>query len=120
MFFDRFKELCERNHVSCKKAVLDMGLSNSIATKWKKTGATPTGDTLNLISKYFGVSVSYLLSGDEEKSVYVEPGAAEELERLRDEERALLHVTRGMTAEQVRAMVEFAKMMRGNNADRGN
>lgn len=41
-----------------------MGLSNSIATKWKKTGATPNGETLNIIAEYFGVSIDYLLGAE--------------------------------------------------------
>lgn len=61
MFFDTFKALCDKKGVSCKRAVTDMGLSNSLATKWKKTGATPQGETLNKVATYFGVSVDSLL-----------------------------------------------------------
>ena len=66
MFFDIFSELCAKKGVSCKRAAEDIGLSNSITTKWKKTGATPSGDTLSRIASYFGVSVGYLL-GEETK-----------------------------------------------------
>lgn len=66
MFFDIFSELCDKKGVSCKRAAEDIGLSNSITTKWKKTGATPSGKTLNKIANYFGVSISELL-GKEEK-----------------------------------------------------
>lgn len=66
MFFDIFSELCAKKGVSCKRAAEDIGLSNSITTKWKKTGATPSGKTLNKIADYFGVSISELL-GKEEK-----------------------------------------------------
>lgn len=61
MFYDRFKELCDARKISCNKAALEIGLSNATPTKWKKTGATPTGETLQLIAAYFGVSESYLL-----------------------------------------------------------
>ena len=40
-----------------------MGLSRSIGTKWKKTGATPNTETLKTISEYFGVSVEDLVDG---------------------------------------------------------
>lgn len=66
MFYDRFKSLCDAKGVSCKKAVMDIGLSNSIATKWKKTGATPNGETLLKIAAYFEISVEELI-GDEKK-----------------------------------------------------
>ena len=67
MFFDIFYDLCKKKGISCKKAAEDIGLSNSITTKWKKTGATPGGDTLQRIAEYFGVSIDYLL-GKEAKS----------------------------------------------------
>lgn len=61
MFFDIFYELCKAKGVSCKKAAEEIGLSNSITTKWKKTGATPSGETLDKVAAYFGVSTDYLL-----------------------------------------------------------
>ena len=68
MFYDRFKQLCEQKGVSCNKAVLEIGLSNATPTKWRKTGATPNGDTLNRIAAYFGVSLDYLLDEKTEKA----------------------------------------------------
>ena len=61
MFFDIFNELCKAKPISCKRAAEDMGLSNSITTKWKKTGATPSGETLEKVANYFGVTTDYLL-----------------------------------------------------------
>lgn len=68
MFFDIFYDLCKKKGISCKKAAEDIGLSNSITTKWKKTGATPGGDTLNRIANYFGVSTDYLLGKESKKA----------------------------------------------------
>lgn len=68
MFFDIFYDLCKKKGISCKKAAEDIGLSNSITTKWKKTGATPGGDTLNRIANYFDVSTDYLLGKEAEKA----------------------------------------------------
>lgn len=61
MFYDTFKRLCEEKGVSCNKAALEIGLSNATPTKWKKTGATPDSSTLAKVSRYFNVSISYLL-----------------------------------------------------------
>lgn len=66
MFFDIFIALCDKKGVSCTHAAKEMGLSNSITTKWKKTGATPGGETLDKVAAYFNVSTDYLL-GKEEK-----------------------------------------------------
>lgn len=69
MFFDIFYGLCQSKGISCKRAAEDMGLSNSITTKWKKTGATPSGDTLHRIAEYFGVTVDYLLGKEKAPTV---------------------------------------------------
>ena len=61
MFYDRFKQLCAEKGISCNKAALEIGLSNATPTKWKKTGATPAGETLDRIAAYFGVTTDFLL-----------------------------------------------------------
>lgn len=66
MFYDLFCELCSKKKISPTKASLEIGLSKSTATKWKNTGATPQGETLNKIAAYFDVSADYLL-GNEQK-----------------------------------------------------
>lgn len=66
MFYDVFKRLCDEKGISCNRAATEMGLSNATATKWKKTRATPSGDTLSKIAVYFDVSIDDLL-GNEEK-----------------------------------------------------
>lgn len=66
MFYDLFCKLCDEKGVSVTKATTDIGLSRTIGTKWKKTGATPNGETLNKISAYFGVSIDYLLGTEDE------------------------------------------------------
>ena len=61
---DRFCRLCQEKGVSPTRATVEIGLSRTIGTKWKKTGATPQGDTLQKIADYFGVSVDYLLGNE--------------------------------------------------------
>lgn len=74
MFFDVFKALCDKKDISPKRATEEIGLSNSITTKWKKTGATPKGETLQKIADYFGVTTDYLLTGEETKKAPTQEG----------------------------------------------
>ena len=67
MFYDRFKALCENKKTTPTRAAIDMGFSNSITTKWKKTGATPDGITLAKIAEYFGITVDELLGKEKQK-----------------------------------------------------
>ena len=93
MFYDVFKRLCDEKGVSCNRAATEIGLSNATATKWKKTGATPSGDTLSKIAVYFDVSIDVLL-GNEEKpapenrnglSIKEQKDIARKLEKMMDE-----------------------------------
>ena len=61
MFYDRYTALCQAKGISRSRAAQEMGLSNSTVTKWKTTGATPSGETLSRVSAYFGVPVGELL-----------------------------------------------------------
>lgn len=66
MFYDVYSELCLEKGVSCSRAAKEIGLSNSTVTKWKNTGAVPSGDTLAKVAAYFGVSVNDLI-GEQKK-----------------------------------------------------
>lgn len=68
MFYDLYSDLCKERGVSLNKAASEMGLSNSTVTKWKKTKATPSGDTLSKVAEYFNVSMDFLLSHSTEKA----------------------------------------------------
>lgn len=78
MFYDVFSSLCSSKGVSCKRAAIEIGLSNSTPTKWKNSGATPNGDTLNKIADYFGVTTDFLLTGEQKEKPSAKIG--EELE----------------------------------------
>lgn len=84
MFYDRFKGMCAEKKITPTRAALDMGFSNSITTKWKKTGATPDGVTLAKIADYFGITVDELLGKEKQ------PTDGE----LSDEEKAMLDLFR--------------------------
>ena len=114
MFYDVFKELCEAKKISCKAAAMEMGFSNSTASKWKRTKATPNGDTLNRVADYFGVSVSYLLSrqGDDVLDNEKAPTAGESSERnavLTEGEEAMLALFRRVPADKQKLVIEMIR-----------
>ena len=98
MFFDVFKGLCERKGISPKRAAEDMGLSNSITTKWKKTGATPNGETLNRIADYFGVTADFLLG-------------RRPPEGLSHEEEELVRLYRALSAQGKRLLRSIGELL---------
>lgn len=63
MFYDRFIKLCNEKGIKPTPLVVGMGLSSSNVSQWKK-GSTPRPEVLQRLAEYFGVSVSYLMFGD--------------------------------------------------------
>lgn len=82
MFYDTFKALCDEKGVSVSKACVEMGLSRSIAAKWKNTRTNPSAEVLPKIAKYFGVSADYLLGTETEKVPAPESGRSARKEDL--------------------------------------
>ena len=115
MFFDIFKLLCEKKGVSPKKATEDIGLSNSITTKWKKTGATPKGDTLQRIADYFGVTTDYLLTGEETKKAPTQEGQRKVSD---DDIKFALWGTREIDDDVLDRVRQFAKFAQENEKNK--
>ena len=115
MFFDIFKLLCEKKGVSPKKATEDIGLSNSITTKWKKTGATPKGDTLQRIADYFGVTTDYLLTGEETKKAPTQEGERKDSD---DDIKFALWGTREIDDDVLDRVRQFAKFAQENEKNK--
>lgn len=89
VFYDRFEELCRAKGVKPQRACIEMGLSRSIAAKWKNTGTKPSADVLPKIADYFNVSIEFLLSGEQTQTAPTltqkdERDIAKDLERIMD------------------------------------
>lgn len=74
----------------------DIGLSKSAPIKWRTTGATPNGETLNKIAEYFSVSVSVLF-GEETKKAPT-PKGEREMDDLTNE---ILNELEGMSHAEI-------------------
>ena len=79
MFYERFVQLCRQKGVSTSKAAIDAGLSKSTVTKWKKDpGTKPSGNVIDKLCRYFGISVSELLGYVEEEEGSSRPRPTQE------------------------------------------
>lgn len=112
MFYDLFCKLCSEKSISPTKASLEIGLSKSTATKWKNTGATPSGDTLNKIANYFNVSVDYLLGKEQkERASSLDEKKPEDI-TLDDFTYAFLDESKELTEENKQKLLEMAKFFK--------
>lgn len=63
-FYKRYCELCTKAGKTVSGAAAAVGLSNAAANGWEN-GKIPNDTTLVKLSKYFGVTVEYLKTGEE-------------------------------------------------------
>lgn len=111
MFYDKFVFLCKEKGVAPTRAALDIGLSKSAPIKWRTTGATPNGETLNKIAEYFSVSVSVLL-GEETKKAPTPEGEREIT--MDDFTYAFYKESRDLPDEKKKMLLDMARFMKSD------
>lgn len=83
MSYETFRSLCEQRHVTPAVVSRATGIASSTLTEWKKGRYAPKTDKLQKIADYFGVSVEYLMTGEEpEEGYYVNPETAEMAQKI--------------------------------------
>lgn len=85
-FYERIESLRKERGISQGNLEKELGFSNGSYSKWKNS--MPTPDRLQKLAEYFGVSVNYLMTGENAPSA----------DMARDEhERTLLTLCRNAT-----------------------
>lgn len=91
--YEIFSDLLQKYGVTAYKVSKETGVSQSTLSDWKRGISTPKQDKLQKIADYFGVSLTYLLTGNEteqknEKSSELnsrdERDIAKDLDRIMD------------------------------------
>lgn len=59
--YEKFKELCEKNHKNQTEVLKELGISASNAANWRKRGGSVRTDVLLKLADYFNVTVDELL-----------------------------------------------------------
>lgn len=73
-----FERLCKERGVSVYRVCEATGIKSSAMSNWKAGKYNFKSDKLKLIADYFGVTVDYLLTGEEpEEGYYVNPETAD-------------------------------------------
>ena len=63
--FDRVKELCELKGINVSQLEKEIGISQGAAYKWRTS--SPSKKMFEKLSDYFGVSIDFLMTGEEKK-----------------------------------------------------
>lgn len=102
MFYEIYRDLCLSRGVSPNGVAKELSIASGAVTGWKN-GRVPQPATLRKIADYFGVSVEYLLNGQEKK-----PSETEDLEEIRV---ALFGGDTEVTPEMWEEVKQFARFV---------
>ena len=108
---DRVKILCKNKGVSQGKMEREIGISNGASSKWKNS--SPSMEILQKLAEYFGVSLEYLMNGEEKEGVekyYLNEETAEIAQEIYEnkEIRMLFDVARDADPEDLKALHSMA------------
>ena len=107
--FERIEELRNSRGISQGKLEKELGFSNGSISKWKNS--TPNPERLKKLADYFGVSVEYLMTGEEQNGYYLNEETAKLAQEMFEDEdmRSLFDMKRKMPPERFKAHMEFMK-----------
>lgn len=78
MFYDIFEALCRERKIAPSALARKLGMSPSTPGRWR-TGSAPDLETAQKLAEFFGVTIDYLVSGEEKyknAASYVSGGSA--------------------------------------------
>lgn len=96
--YEYFQRLLDKYGVTAYKVAKETGVTTATLTNWKKGKYTPKPDKLQKIADYFGVPLSYLLTGkaeEEVKSKSPELTAKDERDIAKDLDRIMGEIRKG-------------------------
>ena len=108
---ERVKKLCKKNKIPISKLERDLGFSNGYIGQLRK-GVFPD-DRLAKIAEYFGVSVDYLMTGEEKENYYINPETAKIAQEVFEdpELRILFDASRDLSPEDLQAVITMVKAL---------
>ena len=110
---ERIKNLCYRKEISIRQLERETGLADRTIGRWDTN--MPSIDRVKKVAEYFGVTVDYLLGGENSQiSNSMDDELAEYLEmvRTKPEIRMLLKTQRGASRKEVEENVAFLQTLK--------
>lgn len=82
--YEVFEQLLQRYGVTPYKVSKETGVTQTALSNWKSGRSTPSTQTLQKIADYFGVTIDYIMTGEEKRSSASELSARNERDIERD------------------------------------
>lgn len=123
--YEIFEQLLQSLGITTYKFCKDTGISQSTISTWKKKRNLISGEIAKEIADYFGVTVDYLMTGEEKDGdrYYLNDETAQMAQKLFENKdlRILFDAAQDATPEDLKTtydmLMALKKKERGTNAD---
>lgn len=125
IMYEIFSKLLQAHGITPYKLSKETGVSQSTLSDWKRGISTPKQDKLQKIADYFGVSLDYLMTGEEKETdkYYLNDETAEMAQKLFENKdlRILFDAAQDATPEDLKTtydmLMALKKKERGSDVD---
>lgn len=111
-----FMQLLQAKGESAYSVAKATGVSQSSLSAWKRGISTPNSNTMQKIADYLGVTVDYLMTGEEKEGekYYLNEETARIAQKVFDspELRSLFDVASDIPPDQLQAHIDFIKKLK--------
>lgn len=110
--YDKIKELCEQKGVTITQCERDCGFSKGSISKIEKS--KPNSKRLQILADYFGVSMDFMMTGENSDGYYYDKETAELAQQIyQDKEMHMLFdAVRGSSAEEIKDFRDMILLMK--------
>ena len=125
MFYNTFTELCRKQDIAPSALARQLGMSASAPGRWRD-GSSPDLETIKKIADHFGVSIDYLVRGEDnshqrivatERSIIMQGNAGNNVvssggsasvgNGLTEQEQEILRIFRGLDMRKKTAFLSY-------------
>lgn len=111
--YEIFERLLQNFNTTPYKVAKETGIAQSTLSDWKRGRSVPKQDKLQKIADYFGVTIDYLMTGEESEGgekYYLNEETAQVAQEIFEnkELRALFDVQKDMEPEDLKALHNMA------------
>ena len=110
--YEIFEQLLQGFGVSAYKVAKETGVTQSTLSDWKRGRSTPKAENMKKLADYFGVSVDYLMTGEEKEGgekYYLNDETAEMAQKIFENKnlRVLFDAAQDATPEDLKTTYDM-------------
>lgn len=112
--YEVFEKLLASHGVKTSEVCAATGIAQSTFSDWKNGRSTPKIEKLRKIADYFGVTVEYLITGDDPGEYYTNPATAKIAQEIFEnyELHALFDAARDSAPEDLKAVHDMLVLLK--------